>query len=141
MDREIEEHLKTLDVRYTKGRRAVVGALATAEGPMSAAELTDKVGAKVPLSSVYRTLAVLEEADVLAPHFGLKGVTRYELAEWIQGHHHHLVCVECRAVDDIAVDHQTERKLNSLVNRIGASASFAPVDHVLEIEGKCARCR
>lgn len=141
MDREIEEHLKARDVRYTQGRRAVVGALATAEGPLSAAELTEEAGLQVPLSSVYRTLVVLEEADVLVPHFGLKGVTRYELAEWITGHHHHLVCIECGAVDDIALDTRTEKSLHKLVDGIGESAGFKPVDHVLEIEGKCSRCQ
>ena len=140
LDRQIEVHLLDHDVRYTKGRRAVVDALARAAGPMSAAELTDVVGSTVPLSSLYRTLAVLEEADVVAHHLGAKGLTRYELAEWLTGHHHHLVCIECGQVSDIEIPTPQEESVRDLVAHIASLASFQPSDHALEIEGRCARC-
>ncbi len=50
----------------------VVHALAAAAGPRSAAELNTDIGATVPLSSLYRTLAVLEETNIIAPHFGAR---------------------------------------------------------------------
>jgi len=128
------------DVRYTKGRKAVVDALARAAGPMSAAELTEVVGDLVPLSSLYRTLSVLEEASVVAHHLGAKGLTRYELAEWLTGHHHHLVCIECGQVSDIEIPPTHEESVRDLVAQIASLASFQPRDHALEIEGLCARC-
>ena len=140
MEREIETRLKEREVRYTSGRRSVVAALAASEGPRSAAELHAVIGKRVPLSSLYRSLSVLEEAGVLVPHFGMRGVTRYELADWLQGHHHHLVCVDCGAVEDVALDSGHEERLEALVTDIGRHARFSPVDHVLEIEGKCAKC-
>ena len=94
LDKTIEERLREAGVRYTAARRAVVTALSAADGPRSAAELHRDIDA-VPLSSFYRTLTVLEDAEVLAPHHGARGLTRYELAEWIGGHHHHLVCTNC----------------------------------------------
>jgi Fur family transcriptional regulator, ferric uptake regulator len=141
LDRDVEQRLHGNDVRYTTGRRAVVHALADAEGPRSASELHEIVGSVVPLSSLYRTLAVLEDADVIAPHFGARGLTRYELAEWITGHHHHFVCLECGAVDDIDVPRGVEERVNAVVSEIAERASFAPTSHVLEIEGRCRRCR
>ncbi len=140
IDREIAKRLGDRDVRYTRGRRAVVAALAAHDGPRSAAELHAELGNAVPLSSLYRTLAVLEDAGVVVPHFGAKNLTRYELAEWLTGHHHHLVCIDCGAVDDVDVPSTYEAEVRRLVEGIGSLASFRPTGHVLEIEGKCARC-
>lgn len=141
VNRDIERRLREHDVRYTRGRRTVVGALADADGPRSAAELHSSIGADVPLSSLYRTLAVMEEAGVVVPHFATKGLTRYELAEWLTGHHHHLICVECGSVDDVEIPHPYETQVRNVVQVIGESASFEPVNHALEIEGVCRTCR
>lgn len=139
-ERDIEQRLAAHGARYTRGRRTVVTALRGSDGPRSAAELHEHLGSEVPLSSLYRSLAVLEEAGVVVPHLGTKGLTRYELAEWLMGHHHHLVCVDCGSVDDIDVPLSQENKVKELVAQIGALASFRTIGHVLEIEGRCARC-
>ncbi len=141
LDREVEQRLRERDVRYTRGRRTVVNALADVMGPRSAAELHELIGDDVPLSSLYRTLTVLEEAGVVVPHFGARSLTRYELAEWIKGHHHHFVCVECGAVEDIDVPNHLEAEVAHVVAKIAELAAFDPSTHVLEIEGRCKRCR
>ena len=141
VDRQVELRLRDHDVRFTKGRRAVVRAMTTASGPMSAAELSELLGPDVPLSSLYRTLAILEDAGVAVPHLGAKGLARYELAEWLTGHHHHLVCIECGSVTDVNVPVHREAGMRQLVSEISASAGFTPTDHALEIEGRCEGCR
>lgn len=140
LDREVEKRLGEHAVRYTRGRRSVVSTMVSADGPLSASELHDAMDASLPLSSIYRSLAVLEDAGVLAPHHGAKGVTRYELAEWLRGHHHHLVCIECGSVEDVTVADQHESRLDEVVADISTRASFTPFNHALEIEGTCARC-
>ncbi|MGB7861055.1 MAG: Fur family transcriptional regulator [Acidimicrobiia bacterium] len=140
MEREIETRLRENEVRYTSGRKAVVAALSSSDGPRSAAELHGQLGERVPLSSLYRSLSVLEESGVLVPHFGMKGVTRYELADWLQGHHHHLICVVCGAVEDVSLPGNYEQEVTDLVDDIGRLVSFEPIDHALEIEGRCSRC-
>lgn len=140
LDREIEQRLSEHDVRYTRGRRIVVDILSASDGPLSAAEIHGRLKGRVPLSSLYRSLAVLEAAGVLVPHFGHKTVTRYELAEWLRGHHHHLVCLDCGSVDDIELPEDLESEVTQLVTGIGSIARFSPVNHSLEIEGRCARC-
>jgi Fe2+ or Zn2+ uptake regulation protein len=140
LDQTVEGRLQEREVRYTRARRAVVAALAAAEGPRSANELHAEIGNDVPLSSLYRTLAVLGETGVLVPHHGARGITRYELAEWIAGHHHHLVCTECGGVEDIDIPSHHEAAIRAVVGDIAALASFTPTDHVLEIEGRCTRC-
>jgi len=140
LDRQVELRLRESDVRFTPGRKTVVGELATAGGPRSAAELHEALGREVPLSSIYRTLSVLEEAGVVTPHLGAKGLTRFELAEWLTGHHHHLVCINCGSVADVELTEQKEERVRSLVTEIAELASFRPTDHALEIEGRCSRC-
>jgi Fur family ferric uptake transcriptional regulator len=140
LDREVENRLTEHQVRYTGGRQTVVHVLAGSDGPLSASELHDQTRGSLPLSSIYRSLAVLEEVGVLAPHHGTKGLTRYELAEWLKGHHHHLVCIDCGAVEDVAVADHHESQVDEVVSAISSKASFTPVNHALEIEGRCARC-
>lgn len=77
---------------------------------------------------------------MVEPHFGARGVTRYELAEWIAGHHHHLICVECGSVEDVEIPRPHEARVRRLVDEIAAAASFRPSDHTLEIEGRCSQC-
>ena len=140
LDREVAKRLEERSVRYTRGRRIVVTTLAGADGPLSAAEIHSRMDGDIPLSSLYRSLTVLEDANVLAPHHGTKGLTRYELAEWLRGHHHHLVCVDCGAVEDVEVADKHENDVDRIVEEISRAASFVPVGHALEIEGRCARC-
>ena len=139
-DRQVEERLSARGIRYTGGRRQVVAALERADGPRSAAELHAELEGMVPVSSVYRTLAVLEEAGVVEPHHSAKGITRYEMAEWLAGHHHHLVCIDCGAVEDIALPRGMEAKLEELVGQISELSSFSASGHSLEVDGRCPRC-
>ncbi len=83
---------------------------------------------------------MLDEAGVVVQHFGPGGATRYELAEWLTGHHHHLVCNECGGVEDIALDPEQESEVRRVVAAIGTTAAFRAEAHALEIEGRCARC-
>jgi Fe2+ or Zn2+ uptake regulation protein len=138
---DIEDRLTGSGVRYTPGRRQVVAALSRADGPRSAAELHREMGGSVPVSSVYRSLAVLEQAGVVEPHHGARGLTRYEMAEWLTGHHHHLVCESCGAVEDIELPRDLEKELERLVGQVSGLSSFAASGHALEVDGRCMRCR
>lgn len=139
-ERQIEKHMAESGVRFTAGRRRVVAALTGADGPRTAAELHGVLAPDVPLSSLYRSLSVLEESGVVEPHHGAGGVTRYELAEWLTGHHHHLVCVNCGSVDDIKLPPELESNLESVVAQVGMLSSFVQKGHSLEVTGLCARC-
>lgn len=111
-----------------------------AGGPQSTAELHMRLDSKVPISSLYRSLAVLETGGVLRKHHDADGLTRFELAEWLVGHHHHLICLQCGTVEDVELDHATEVVLTELVERIGSKAGYDPRGHVLEVEGVCGSC-
>lgn len=138
---QVRRHLGERDIRYTRGRQAVVRALSRGPGPQSAAELSRRLRTSVPLSSLYRSLSVLDEAGVLSRHHDGEGLARFELAEWLSGHHHHVVCVECGAVEDIELDEMAEAVLSDLAGRAGSAGGYGVSGHALEIEGVCAPCR
>ena len=141
MEQQIKARLAEHDARFTGGRSMVISALAHADGPRSAAELHDDLQRSVPISSLYRSMAVMAEAGILSPHHRAKGNTRYELAEWLTEHHHHLVCVACGAVDDITLPLDLETTLEGLIDDVAALGSFTATGHTLEIEGRCEACR
>lgn len=127
------------DIRYTDGRRSVVTALVRLGGPESAADLHRRMD--LPLSSLYRSLTVLDEAGVLERHHDADGLARFELAEWLTGHHHHLVCVSCGRVEDVELDRSTEETLERVAKGAAEAAGYAQTGHNLEVEGLCPTCR
>ena len=140
LDRDVEQRLAAHGVRFTRGRRQVLDAVAIAEGPRTATEIHGSLDS-VPLSSLYRSLGVLTDAGVLALHHGADETTRYELSESLSEHHHHLVCVNCGSISDVAATVEQEATVDRLVEALAGSAGFLVTGHRLEIEGKCARCR
>ncbi|MGH8926962.1 MAG: Fur family transcriptional regulator [Acidimicrobiia bacterium] len=141
IDQVIRDHLALRGIRYTGGRKAVVRALQIASGPQSAAELHRRLRPRVPLSSLYRALATLDEAGLVSLHHGPGKIARYELAEWISGHHHHLVCLQCGAMGDIELDPKAESMLDGLVEVLGQRSGYSVSGHSLEVEGLCRSCR
>lgn len=138
-ERLVAERLAARNERLTSGRRAVVRLLGRADGPLAAAEIHRLLG-DVPLSSIYRTLTVLHEAGVVAPHHA-SGVTRYEIADWLAGHHHHVVCGDCGAVSDVVLPEAVESVLEGVVAAMASQSGFSHDGHSLEVEGTCPACQ
>ncbi len=136
----VRRTLSSHDVRYTSGRKKVIETLQGAPGPRSAAELLAETTG-VPLSSLYRSLTVLDEAGVLRRQHDADGLARYELAEWLTGHHHHAVCTECGAVEDIELGDGAEASLESMLDGLSRSIGWKLTGHSLEVEGVCRSCR
>jgi Fur family ferric uptake transcriptional regulator len=129
-------------LRITKARRLVIRSLVDYPGPHSAADLNVAMRRRVPLSSIYRTLLLLEEAGLLTKYRDGKGVARYELAERITGdHHHHFVCVQCGRTDEIAIPAPLEGAITRLIDKLAAAEDYDITGHRLELEGVCSTCR
>ena len=79
---------------------------------------------EIGLATVYRTLELLTELKIVDKiNFG-DGVSRYDLRTEGAAHfHHHLVCIECGAVDEIQedllddVEAKVEQKWNFKIKR------------------------
>ena len=87
----------------------------------------------VNASTVYRTLAVLEEAGVLR-HAHLEGGAEYHRVE--EAGHVHLACSRCGASEDLSADRAAR-----LARAIEAATGFRPDLTHFAISGTCARCR
>lgn len=125
--------------RITAARAAIVGAVLTAQSPVSVQEVSAALAAsKVPanVTTVYRELEFLRENGVVVPVSFADGVQRYESADL--GHHHHLVCVECERIQDVEVPHA---ELHEAEKRIEKSHGFTVMQHSLEFYGRCGECR
>jgi Fur family ferric uptake transcriptional regulator len=122
--------------RLTAPRRAVLEALLTADGPVSAEQIADGLGGRLATTeavSVYRNLDWLEEIGVVRHvHLG-HGAGLYQLTG--AGEHAYLVCERCAAVTRI--DTEQLRRVRAEIAK--ASGFHAHFDH-FPIHGLCADC-
>lgn len=135
----IATRLRDADQRYTTGRRLLVELLADAARPSTIPELLDGQP-NLAQSSLYRNLVVLEEVGVAHRVVTSDERARYELAEDLMGHHHHMVCTACGRVDDFTVSSQMERSLQSALDRAVNGTGFRTAAHRLDVVGTCAAC-
>ncbi|MFT3855350.1 MAG: transcriptional repressor [Ilumatobacteraceae bacterium] len=91
---------------------------------------------------MYRNLAVLEQAGVVARVDVGEGRSYFELSELVtKEHHHHLVCRECSTVVDIALPNRAERSIERALEDAAHYAGFELTEHRIDLVGVCAACR
>ncbi len=133
------ERVGAFEQRYTTSRRALVQALLEAERPLTITEIL--AGATgMPLSSAYRNLTVLCEAGVARRLPGLDDLGRFELAEDLAGHHHHVLCVTCGSLVDFAASARLERALVEASRQVAEETGYEITGHRLDFDGRCPRC-
>jgi Fe2+ or Zn2+ uptake regulation protein len=139
---EASLRLAALDQRYTAGRRAIVEALIGASRPLTVPQLlAGTQRGVVPVSSAYRNLTVLLDAGIVHRLPGADEFARYELAEELAGHHHHLLCGKCGAVADVATSSRLERALDEAARVAAAENGFDVTGHRIDLLGLCGDCR
>ena len=135
----VAERLGNDNTRYTRTRRAVVDALAVALQPLTVDEIRTRTAA--PLSSVYRTLTILEEADLVHRFTNdTSEYARFELAEHLLGHHHHLACANCGTMTDVTLPDNLEADLDRALAVLAKQQHFTLGGHRLDVIGTCATC-
>jgi Fe2+ or Zn2+ uptake regulation protein len=65
---------------------------------------------------------------------------RYELAEDLTEHHHHLICASCGDVSDFTVPEAVEQDLEAALAKVAKRTGFQVTDHRLDLVGTCSRC-
>jgi Fe2+ or Zn2+ uptake regulation protein len=133
------ERLRTDGQRYTAQRRAIVERLHAEEQPLTIPQLLAREP-HLAQSSAYRNLAVLERAGVVHRIVTSDEFARYELAEDLTRHHHHLICSSCGAVTDFEVSDTVEHELEGALARAARRARFTVRTHRLDLVGTCADC-
>ncbi|PSL43287.1 transcriptional regulator [Salsuginibacillus halophilus] len=138
---KIKKQLQSQSYKLTPQREATVLVLLEHEEDHLSAEdvylLVKEKAPEIGLATVYRTLELLNELEVVDKiNFG-DGVSRYDLRKEGANHfHHHLVCMECGAVDEIQEDLLGD--VESIVER---DFQFKIKDHRLTFHGVCHRCQ
>jgi Fur family ferric uptake transcriptional regulator len=123
--------------RLTPQRMLVIEALHNADRHLSAEEIYRQLHSRYPyanISTVYRTLELLKELNLVTETSLGDGRVRYHVAE--KGHHHHLVCDSCGKIIDLE-----ESALYSLKDALLHDYGFDADLRHLAISGKCSGCR
>jgi len=129
--------LRERGFRLTPQREMVLSVMHEVEGMATADEIYGRVrerSAAVDISTVYRTLDLLQEFQMVACVDPGDGQHRYELLG-VHGPHIHLVCQVCGAVVGIEQD-----LAQPLADRLLARHGFAVALDRLAIPGLCQQC-
>jgi Fe2+ or Zn2+ uptake regulation protein len=120
--------------RLTPQRQAVLDLIADRKGSFTAVEIFQAARRKNPslgLATVYRTVDLLRRTGSVRP---LAGDARPAYVRCEPGHHHHLVCLACGAVEETKLCGAPSPA--ELKRRYG----FRAETHELDVYGTCARC-
>lgn len=137
----IKKQLHAASYKLTPQREATVRVLLENEEDHLSAEdvylLVKEKSPEIGLATVYRTLELLTELKIVDKiNFG-DGVSRYDLRqEGATRFHHHLICTECGAVEEIQED-----LLGEVEKQVERTWNFKVKDHRLSFYGMCHSCQ
>jgi Fur family transcriptional regulator, ferric uptake regulator len=135
----VVSRLRGVQQRLTPNREAIIEILAATSRPLTIPEVLD-ARAGLAQSSVYRNLVVLVEAGVVHRIVTNDEFARFELAEDLLGHHHHLICSVCGTVEDVPPNARLEQSLRLAVDQIADATGFHTHTHRIDLVGLCRRC-
>lgn len=136
----VVDRLRKADQRYTSGRRSIVELLGAAGRPLNIGDIAQLLP-DMARSSAYRHLMDLQIAGVVRRVAANDEFARFELAEDLTEHHHHLLCVTCGAVIDVTPSGSLERAMTKALVELAAAEGFEMHSHRLDGLGICRECR
>lgn len=139
-DELVVARLAAIDQRLTSARRSALAVLSGAGRPVTVDEILDAAPG-LSQSSLYRNLAVFEQAGLVARVQSSDDKARYELSEALAGHHHHLVCSRCGAVSDVHVPDSLEHEIDRVLASLAKKSGFTLDHHRLDAVGMCRTCQ
>jgi Fe2+ or Zn2+ uptake regulation protein len=134
-DEQLSTALRARGMRVTPQRVLLHRALLELDRHVTADELLDAVGDRLPnvaLPTIYATLDLLEELGMVR-RVQRAGTTLFDPRT---DSHHHLICTICGSIEDLDSDLDT-RKLE----RAAARHGFEHERIEAVVHGRCARCR
>jgi Fur family transcriptional regulator, ferric uptake regulator len=123
--------LRRAGLRVTPLRRRLVHLFASSGHWYSAQELSEAAetaGLRPGRATVYRLIEALIQAGLCRPFSRSGRMTRYVFCA--PEHHHHMICLECGRVADVATCKVT-----------APDSSFAVEEHSVDFFGRCAACQ
>ncbi|AFS78352.1 ferric uptake regulation protein Fur [Gottschalkia acidurici 9a] len=137
---DLKIKLKEKGYKLTTQRKAIIDVfLKNQSSHLSPEEIYDNVRNSYPeigLATVYRTLQLLEQLNIVYKVNFDDGCSRYELNLDTDDHqHHHLICIKCGKVKEVKLD-----LLENLESEIEKEGDFKVVNHNVKFFGYCKNC-
>ena len=134
---QFDDYLDSKHLKHTEERHKVLEVICTFKGHFDVNMILDHLQKKrftVSRATIYNTLEILIDADVVIRH-PLNGNTQqYELC-CLSTNHTHLVCTQCGSIRKISSQEQPIDPSIMRKNR------FMPAYYCIYIYGQCAKCR
>jgi len=138
--RLIEEKLREKEFKLTPQRRATLDVLIENQSKhLSTEDVYELVKSKYPnigLATIYRTLQLFDDFDIVKKLNFNDGCYRYELSEDERHQHHHMICIDCGNVYEFDDD-----LLEQLEHKIEKDNDFQVTDHMVKFFGYCKNCK
>lgn len=135
---DLTERLRRHSRKLTSPRQAILKVLRQSRRPVSSQEIFAALPkGDCDLATVYRSMRMLAEAEVVSRIDLGDGVARYELIrQGSHSHHHHLICTRCSEVVEIGECFSRE-----LEEGVARRHGFRGVTHRLDFFGICPACQ
>jgi len=131
MTNDIEKKCIKKGVRLTDQRKLVAKIMSESEDHPDVDELhkrVSKIDSKISIATVYRTVKLFEEADIVSKHDFKGSKARYEQAT--EDHHDHLIDINTGEIIEF-VNNDIEKLQKKVAEKLG----YNLVDHRLELYG------
>lgn len=136
---DFKQLLKANGLKFTIQREVILEMLYNSDEHLTPEGLHHLIQQKHPelntgIATVYRTLSLLEESDMVTSlSFGAQG-KKYELGA--KDHHDHVICTECGNITEF-VDDEIELRQKKITEALG----FIMKEHSMQIYGICKSCQ
>ena len=138
---KLETYLNQNGLKMTAPRKVIIECLEHLSSHFTLDELLNAVEKRrsgVGQATLYRTMRLLVDADIVEEHRFDDGITRYEVQD--EGaHHDHLICLICGKIIEFE-DKIIEERQEALAREFGIQI----ITHKMELYGHCvdkASCR
>ena len=136
---EFKELLKRNNLKYTKQREIILESLYNNQEHLTPELLHDVIQNRFPdikigIATVYRTLSLLEDSEMVTSlSFGAAG-KKYELDN--KNHHDHMICTQCNNIIEFVND-----DIERLQEEVARKINFKISNHSMQIYGTCQTCQ
>lgn len=130
--------MKKCGHRNSVTRDILIDIMHASSKPLSVPEMLTKMekqNVRVNKTTVYREIEKLLKHEILKEVYLGGDKIRYEFEN--DKHHHHVVCVACKRVDEIPVDKDVEIHEKKIEEKL----NYKVLNHSLEFFGVCKSCQ
>ncbi len=131
-------HIKSIGLKHTTQRDTILETFLETRDHLSTEQLLQLVrqrDARIGLTTVYRTLKLLQDCGLASEVAFHDGVVRYE-HQHKRRSHHHMVCTRCGASAEFF-----SPEVDKVEKEIGRRFHYETARHTFQIYGLCESCR